>query len=524
MQHDDPARAPKNDATPTPSVDMNVVQDHIQQLAEKSGKIKGINKLRIDTDILEGDISTLLSSVRLIMSREASMELLKFIKFKVSSGQFSENYFRTYKKLLEEKRLKNLMNATLSDDERFEILATCVYRMLHCRPLTFYGTDDTAIFRNGESNTDHQDFINMANNPALLIDYISYSEMEFSRRIAISSFTHLYKFTGTGYTKISAYPVFIHAHSGIRLERIETPEYKKLFVNDNRNPELYKSMLREIIENYFADCNRAGAQTLKNVHVRLMPIDLTDPHYTIAGLSDKEKIITTTLTATQRDTLKSIIEQPDFAKKYPKISAIELRQSFWEDAASKIQHPLVSYKNYSADDLLAELTDPIVDSADKGSTSDTLLCINMVCSANAYAGNRIYKNSLNSIEAEFANRSNITTLFNPIINPALIPAALLNHLLIRFPSGKLSSLLEIKQALIQAANTPAAGTVTEQSVQQTERTPDASANTASKPASSVFKLNTPFFARFGSFFKLIAEIFHHVKTTLIEIINSKRKR
>lgn len=581
MQHDDPARTPENDAAPNPSVDMNVVQDHIQQLTEKSGKIKGINKSRIETDILESDIASLLASVRLVMSREASVELLKFIKFKVSSGQLSANYFRAYKKLLEEKLLGNLINAKLSDDERFTVLAKCVFRLIHSRPLTFYGPDDTALFRDGSSNTDNNDFVNLANNPALLIDYISYSEMEFSRRIALSAFTHLYKFTGTGYNKISAFPVFIHAHSGIRLERVETPEYKKLFVSEKRNPDLfksikmpgllgalkkpgigtilpgstpqqefmlaqemprqfinltlYKSMLRELIENYFADCNRAGVQAQKNVHLRLMPIDMADPNYVVAGLAGSEKAVISALIAIQGDCLKAIVDQADFVKKYPKITAIELRKLFWERAVSSIQNPLVTFKPFAVDDMLAELTDPIANAAEKGSTSDTLLCVNLVCSANAYTGNRIYKNSLSSIEAEFANRSNITTLLNPIINPALLDSALLNHLLIRFPSGKLSSLTEIKEALIQAANTAAAVTTTaaEQPPQQPEHVAETAAAMESKPTAAFkfkFKLPgnpfaklKPFFARFGAFFKLIADIFRHVKAALIEIINSKRK-
>jgi hypothetical protein len=160
----------------------------------------------------------------------------------------------------------------------------------------------------------------------------------------------------------------------------------------------------------------------------------------------------------------------------------------------------------------------------------------MVCSPNAYAGNRIYKNSLSSIEAEFANRSNITTLFNPLFNPAIIGPSLLNTLLIRFPSGKLSSLTEIKQTLIQAAQISTEHTATDQpapAAPPTQTTleiePALEVNVEKKPAAPKAKINPfvklkPFFAGLSAFFILIADIFRHMKAALLEMINARRKR
>ena len=92
--------------------------------------------------------------------------------------------------------------------------------------------------------------------------------------------------------------------------------------------------------------------------------------------------------------------------------------------------------------------------------------------------------------------------------------------------------MEIKRALIQAAQAAADGTAA-LSAQQTESAVETAAESQSKPAAAKLKFKLPgnpfvklkpLFARLGAFFKLLADIFRHVKAALIEIINSKRKR
>lgn len=558
----------ENKDQPAIVADYGTLQDNINALDKQSGKIKGIVATRIDFDLKEDDIDELVRSVHVGLSKEASIELVKFIRYKINVGNDCENYKRVYRDMLGDELIQRLTDNQLTNDDRFTIMAAFVTRLLQKRPLVFYGENDSAIYRDGSNEAGSNDFVKLASDSTLLMNYISYSEQALSRRLTIAGLNHLYKFTGDSYQKLSTAPVLICAQSPFRFERKYTAEYKRLIISEQTNKKLfqnltssgvlkaikkggvgttrkseltkhdylhihekpdvflditeYKHLTQELYFNYLAHCQSVAEKLNKKAYVRLHAIAQIDTNK-IVGI-EKTSTLHTSLTDLHASILFELINQQKIMANFPLISTIEI-----SDQALKIRQDLASnesilFTDGSNEDKSAALIDPMANIDTPGSTNDLLLCINTSFSPNAFPGNRIYKNSLSNPEAETSNGSNITTIFNPMINPLLQLQALINNLTIVMPSGKLDTLTEIKEIMSKPKPATREAQTTEESAHiENSDTMPAKEDKISKPKArpsqkSKFK---NFIQTMKSFFAVFWTVIKQVYRELKNMINAK---
>jgi hypothetical protein len=476
---------------------LTLMRANVDSFNNQVAKMKGIPAARISADMQAAAIADFSQSVKIILSEKTKNEIPHFLRFKLQKGAYCTHYQTLYKKLFGEALYTKLLTNKLQEQDKIEICAKFIERLVKNRPIVFYGPTDIAICFGGKKIEDPNYFVTLSSHPTELINYISYPELEFSRRLAFSCLTYLYRFTGDKHEQVSHLPILVHSYSGLRFDRAETPEYKRLISSEknkadaewvviNENPKLFlnktscKVLAKELYENYLADANQRAQALNKKAYVRILNADLTEPFLHAVG-------------EVQFEVLKEILNEANFDAKYPHIEKIEISYPYWKLQKKAIKNNKVIMKEGSNEDTSAYFSDPMEGAKEKGSTEALLLCINNASSPNAYIGNRIYANYLSSADASMSNCTNITAILNPSINPFLAKEKFLTHIAIHFSDGYILALTESQQ-------------------HKPDNKPAPTAAPASAPA---HKHNSD--SKFNILKKIILTIYAHAKVIFIEI-------
>lgn len=462
----------------------------------------GIPRVRLTEDLATKEIANLAASTRVIMSDTLKIDMIKFIQQKLSDP----NYEAVYRALFGSVVCQKIIEGKLPTYEIDIVCAKFAHRLLHNRPLVFTGPDDDILlrpdrdinwviavlrskiteqllvdphnvglkdmlasidayvdkkasvtkadgsedYRYKQAVKDELNILRLAEKyPEILAEYISYSEIEIGRRLAVSGLSHLYQYDESAdsavlgsfkYKKSSSEPALIHGSVGVRFERVDTPEYKamirthaqigamsdseksKFVCIDDKNmmyvdKELYKQAMREVYLNYLADANaHAGAQG-KKAYVQLNFYGLSSWIHKIPGCTEDKTLREQVFSGLQAEVLQAI-----FTNELPQmknIGAIEIN-----DRNKLLYRGIENHVMPTGVELITRTnaTPGAFTEALPSKYKSYLRCVNNSWDAASCHGNELYIGAAakgGSLDSRIGFFTNTAFTFNPLINTAV---------------------------------------------------------------------------------------------------------